>query len=216
LEPLKEHIKSLRKDYDSSELLRENLDDNPIVQFEHWLSHAYVNGVNEPIAMTLSTCGPDHRPSSRVVLMRGFDDCGFRWYTNYNSRKAAELEANPFASLNFYWYTLDRQVRIDGKVEKLDAASSDEYFQTRPRESQLGAWASQQSSPLENREELLQRIEDLGRQYEGKEIPRPPFWGGYCLTPDYFEFWQGRTSRLHDRFCYRLESGKWEINRLYP
>jgi pyridoxamine 5'-phosphate oxidase len=167
--------------------------------------------------MTLATCTPDGKPAARIVLLRGFDENGFLFYTNYNSRKGEELLHNPYAALVFYWEPLSRQVRIVGRVEKASDHESDVYFRQRPRGSQVGAWASPQSDVLASREELEGRVADLERQFAGAEfLPRPPFWGGFRVIAHCIEFWQGRPNRLHDRLCYRLESGQWTIERLAP
>jgi len=166
--------------------------------------------------MTLATATPDGRPSVRVVLLKGFDERGFVFYTNYRGRKGRELEANPCCSLLFYWGELERQVRVEGRASQLPGEESDAYFKSRPRGSQLGAWASEQSRPISERNELEERLRELEAEYEGREVPRPPFWGGYRVEPETFEFWQGRENRLHDRLLYRRSNGNWRITRLQP
>jgi pyridoxamine 5'-phosphate oxidase len=167
-------------------------------------------------AMTLSTVDADCRPSSRVVLLRGFDTSGFTFFTNYESKKGHDLAANPNAVLHFFWPELERQVNIRGSAAKISHEESEAYFKSRPVESRIGAWASNQSSVLESRDELEKRVEELRAKFGGDDIPLPPFWGGFRVTPDRFEFWQGRSSRLHDRICYELKENNWEISRLSP
>lgn len=174
------------------------------------------SGIEEVNAMTLCTVAANGRPQGRIVLLKNYDDSGFVFYTNYESNKAAELTATPFASLVFFWKELERQVRITGSIEKVPVIDSETYFHSRPAASQLGAVASPQSRPIENRQVLESKMEALKDEFEGKEIPRPEHWGGYIIKPDYFEFWQGRSSRLHDRITYKLESGNWTIQRLAP
>jgi pyridoxamine 5'-phosphate oxidase len=198
--------------------LNENAaDPNPIEQFRKWFDEARATGMILPEAMTLATATADGKPSARVVLLKQFDEDGFVFYTNYRSAKARELDANPFASLVFYWSQLDYQVRIDGSVTRTPATESDEYFQTRPRESQIGALASPQSEVVPSREFLEQRFAELERQYHDRTIERPAHWGGYRLKPDRIEFWKNRPGRLHDRLLYeRLPDGSWTIKRLAP
>jgi pyridoxamine 5'-phosphate oxidase len=188
----------------------------PLEQFSQWLSEAIAAKVPEPNAMTLATVGADGRPSTRVVLIKGFDPRGLVWYTNYRSRKGRELSGNPHAALQFHWVELERVVRIEGRVEFSDAAEADAYYASRPLASRIGAWASEQSEVLNSRAELVKRTAEMGLRH-GLHPPRPPHWGGYRLIPDYWEFWQGRRSRLHDRIRYRLlESGRWARERLSP
>ncbi len=190
---------------------------DPFAQFEQWMQQALNSELPEPTAMTLATATPDGRPSARIVLLKGFDASGFVFYTNYESRKGIELEQNPQATLLFFWPELERQVRIEGRVERISAEESTAYFQSRPKESQLGAWASPQSRVIAGREVVEQRYQELSAQFKHDEtLPLPPFWGGYRLVPTYFEFWQGRPSRLHDRICYTLNQGNWTIARLAP
>ena len=207
---------SLRKEYTSAGLDRADLDPDPIVQFHGWFEKVVDADLHEPNAMTLATATRDGRPSARVVLLKGYDERGFVFYTNYEGRKAGELEANPTCALLFYWGALERQVRIEGRASRLSGEESDAYFSSRPRGSRLGAWASQQSLPVEDRSVLEQRVRELEAEYEGREIPRPPFWGGYRVEPEVIEFWQGRESRLHDRLVYHRYRGGWEIERLQP
>ena len=166
--------------------------------------------------MTLATATPDGRPSARVVLLKGFDERGFVFYTNYEGRKGEELEENPYCALVFYWAELERQVRVEGRVSRVPKRESDEYFGSRPRGSRLGAWASEQSRPVGGREVLEERLRVLEAEYEAREVPRPPFWGGYRVEPEVIEFWQGRENRLHDRLVYRRSGGGWGRERLQP
>lgn len=187
----------------------------PVEQFTHWFAEALEAGVPEPNAMTLATVGADMRPAARIVLLKGFDERGFVFYTNYESRKGRELVQHPHASLLFFWQMLERQVRIEGTIEKTSAAESDEYFHSRPLGSRIGAWVSRQSQPV-TRQELEARTAELTASL-GEKPPRPPHWGGYRLVPDYVEFWQGRPSRLHDRLAYRRQDdGTWALQRLSP
>ena len=190
---------------------------DPFKQFETWFREAETAVPILPNAMTLATSTADGVPSARVVLLKGFDENGFVFYTNYRSQKGRELEANPVASLCFYWAELSRQVRITGKVTRTSRSESDAYFHTRPIDSQLGAWASNQSEVISSRERLEHRMSEVVDEYKDKRIPLPEQWGGYCVAPYVFEFWQNRESRLHDRLRYRLTTdGKWVIERLAP
>lgn len=189
---------------------------DPISQFSVWMNDAIESNLLEPNAMILSTANKNGIPSARTVLLKGFDEKGFVFFTNYMSAKAKDLGENPNTALLFLWLELERQIRITGKVEKLSNEESEKYFSSRPRESQLGAWASKQSSVIANRKVLEEQYEDMKRKFDGKEIPLPPFWGGYRVNPQRIEFWQGRESRLHDRICYTLDAGKWKIERLSP
>jgi pyridoxamine 5'-phosphate oxidase len=191
--------------------------DHPFPLFQSWLEEAVNAGMLDPTAMTLGTLAEGNQPSLRTVLLKGFDGKGFVFYTHYNSRKAREIRKNPAASLLFYWPILARQVRIDGKVSPVPARESDDYFETRPRGSQLAAWACPQSSPVPNRGYLEQQMRVFGEKFGGKEVPRPPHWGGYRLVAQSFEFWSGRPNRLHDRLYYRKKSkGGWVRTRLAP
>jgi len=202
----------------SLETLDEKLvDRDPIKQFQAWFDDAIAAKLPLPEAMNLATATPEGRPSSRVVLLKQVDQKGFVFFTNYHSAKAQQLESNPYAALVFYWPQLDRQVRIEGKVERTSVAESAEYFQTRPRESQIGAWASPQSSVIAGREVLEERARELEEYYRDREIECPGHWGGYRLRPDRIEFWKSRVGRLHDRILYELMSdGEWAIKRLAP
>ena len=189
---------------------------DPIELFEAWFDHAGSNGIAMPEAVALATATPDGRPSVRMVLLKGVDAGGFVFFTNYGSRKAAELDANPRAALCFHWTELERQVRVNGSVTRISPAESDSYFQSRPRGSRLGAWASKQSTPLAAREELEARVREVEERFGDGHVPLPPFWGGYRLEPDTIEFWQGHEDRLHDRLVYHRAGSSWRTERLYP
>jgi len=208
-------IADLRKDYTRASLTEQDVDADPIVQFSTWFREALNAEVPEANAMSVSTVGADGRPSSRILLIKDIDARGFTWFTNYASRKGRDLEAHPFAALLFYWIPLERQVRIEGRVERVPAEESDRYFYSRPVGSQIGAIASAQSQPIAARALLEKRIEEVTRQYGDKPV-RPDHWGGYRLVPDRMEFWQGRPSRLHDRILYTREDGGWVRSRLQP
>jgi pyridoxamine 5'-phosphate oxidase len=210
-------IAERRKDYSLFNLREDEVDPDAIRQFERWFDKATKAGVPEPDAMTLATATPDGRPSARIVLLRGLDDRGFGFFTNYDSRKGRELDANPFAALVFFWQEIERQVRVEGRVQRLSADESDHYFQSRPASSRIGAWASPQSEVIKSRESLENRCRELEKGFEDGAIPRPSNWGGFRLVPETIEFWQGRPSRLHDRLRYtRHAQSKWLIERLAP
>lgn len=210
-----QHIANLRKSYERDELDEQQSAPEPHRQFELWLQQAIDAKIDEPNAMTLATVGAQGRPSTRVVLIKGFDARGVVWYTNYDSRKGQELAGNPHAALQFHWVALERVVRIEGRVEKVSEADSDAYFQSRPLDSRIGAWASPQSQVISTRAVLVAQAARYAAQF-ALSPPRPPHWGGYRLVPDGWEFWQGRKSRLHDRLRYRLDQGQWVRERLAP
>jgi len=211
-----ERVADLRKDYGQARLDEGDVADDPIVQFTRWFEEALKAEVNEPNAMSVATVGADGRPTSRIVLVKQFDERGFTWYTNYASQKGKQLESKPFAALLFFWSELERQVRIEGRVERTSVDESDKYFNSRPLKSRLSAIASEQSEPIANRAALEQHYEEVARQY-GEAPPRPQHWGGFRLVPERIEFWQGRRSRFHDRIVYtRQEDGSWTRQRLQP
>jgi pyridoxamine 5'-phosphate oxidase len=202
---------------DLPQLREVDMDADPLRQFQTWFAQVLDANLPQPYGMTLATAAADGTPSARMVLLRGLDERGFVFFTNYDSRKGQELAANPRAALVFYWPQLDRQVRIEGQVEVLAAEESDRYFATRPRESQLSAWASPQSEVIASRKVLERRMEEVQAQFAGGAVPRPPRWGGYRVVPTVIEFWQGRPGRLHDRLCYqRRPDGSWRLQRLAP
>lgn len=210
-------IADLRIEYSSQTLLEDSVAAGPIAQFQTWWDQVIATEISEPNAMTLATASADGFPSARIVLLKGFDEEGFVFYTNYNSYKANQLDENPKACLVFFWKELERQVRISGIVTRVTEEESDIYFHSRPVGSRIGAWASPQSQSIENREWLEQVFEKKKEEFRQGEIPRPPHWGGYRLKPVIVEFWQGRFSRLHDRIQYTLdENGAWKIERLAP
>jgi pyridoxamine 5'-phosphate oxidase len=210
-------IADLRREYTLAGLNETDVDADPIRQFGAWFEQALSAQLPEPNAMTLATVGADGRPSARIVLLKGFDAAGFVFHTNYESRKGKELVAYPFAALVFFWPELERQVRIEGKVERLPVADSDAYFASRPLGSRLSAWASRQSETVADRTTLEHELEDTAQRFKDGDVPRPPFWGGLRLQPDAIEFWQGGSNRLHDRLRYRLISGgAWRVERLSP
>ncbi|MDZ8134626.1 MAG: pyridoxamine 5'-phosphate oxidase [Nostoc sp. DedQUE04] len=210
-------VAGLRKDYTLEGLSELEVELNPFIQFKKWFDQALAAQLPEPNAMTIATATPDGKPSARMVLLKDFDERGFTFFTNYNSHKGQELAENPQAALVFWWAELERQVRISGYVEKVSETESDQYFHSRPANSRLGAWVSNQSEVIESREVLERRLQEFQSKYENQEIFRPSHWGGLRVIPTEIEFWQGRPSRLHDRLLYsRLDNGTWKIERLSP
>jgi len=209
------NIADLRKSYEKAELSEDASAADPLKQFERWLNEAIHSEVPEPNAMTVATVASNMRPSTRVVLIKGYDERGIVWYTNYDSRKGKELAGNPFAALQFHWVELERVVRIEGRMEKISDAESDAYFHSRPLDSRIGAWASPQSQVIDGRTVLVTNAAKYAAQFM-LNPPRPPHWGGYRLVPDEWQFWQGRRSRLHDRLRYRINEGDWLRERLAP
>lgn len=211
------NIADLRKDYTLQDLNERDIEKNPFIQFRFWFDQAVAAQLPEPNAMTLATSTLDGKPAARMVLLKNFDERGFVLFTNYNSHKGKEITANPHAALVFWWAELERQVRIAGTVEKISDEESDGYFEVRPHNSRLGAWASNQSEIIASREVLEAQLQAFQDKYENQEVPRPPHWGGFRIIPQEIEFWQGRSSRLHDRLLYtRLNDGGWKIERLSP
>ncbi len=212
---LNEYTKNLRRDFQKTSFDEKDADNNPFKQFENWFAEAVKSEATEPNGMVLSTVTKKGRPSSRIVLLRGLDNHGFNFFTNYNSRKGKELKENPYACLLFFWPELERQIRIEGKIEIAPKEISDEYFALRPRQSRIGACASPQSKVLKSRAELEKLVDSINAKYS-ENVPRPKNWGGYTLKANYYEFWQGRQSRLHDRISYTLKNKKWLKQRLAP
>lgn len=210
-------LSDFRKEYSAKGLRRDDLDADPVRQFAKWFQQATELGVHEPNAMTLATVDPSGRPFQRTVLLKVFDASGFVFFTNYSSRKARHLEENPQACALFPWITLERQVIVQGRAEKISTVESLKYFSSRPRESQIGAWVSNQSEVITSRKVLLQKLDEIRRKFSQGEIPLPSFWGGYRIVPESIEFWQGGPARLHDRFLYRRDAADaWNIERLAP
>jgi len=210
-------MKDLRTEYRKSTLDSQSVDKDPVVQFDRWFTEAVKATIAEPNAMNLATISEDGRPSSRIVLLKGVAGGKFMFYTNYQSQKGKELEKNPACALNFFWPDLERQIRIEGVAQRLDAATSENYFQSRPRASQVSAWASPQSSLIRDRSILEERVKEIEKRFEGKDVlPKPHQWGGYGVEPFEIEFWQGRLNRLHDRIVYTRIEGEWRINRVAP
>jgi pyridoxamine 5'-phosphate oxidase len=216
MDELKAYINKLREDFSHGSLDEKDCDPDPAQQFSLWLQQAVSSRIGEVQAMNLATVSAEGRPSSRIVYLREFENNNYWFYTNYNSKKVRELEKNPHASLTFFWKELERQVRIEGTVSKATAEQSDRYFDARPFDSKIGAWASSQSGNLKSRAELEKKVEELKLKYTPENIRRPDFWGGLILKADYYEFWQGRKSRLHDRISYQPDKNGWRIARLSP
>jgi pyridoxamine 5'-phosphate oxidase len=209
-------LAQIRKEYSLHSLDEKSISSSPFKQFEKWFNEALSAKVLEPNAMNLATVTENNRPTSRIVLLKGFNEEGFSFYTNYQSSKGKQLEQVPYAALTFFWPELERQVRIEGAIERVATDQSDEYFKSRPRESQIGAWASPQSSVIASRNIIEERYKNVEKKFEGKSLERPNQWGGYLVKPFLIEFWQGRPSRLHDRIQFTLIDGVWKINRLAP
>ena len=210
-------IADIRKDYQLQSLLESDIEKNPIDQFSTWWNQAIESQIDEVNAMTLATVDANHKPSARIVLLKEFDENGFVFFTNYNSKKGLDMLNNKNVALVFFWKELERQVRIEGTVEKVSEGISDAYFNSRPEMSRIGAWASPQSTVIHSREILETNFQMYQTEFEKKEINRPPHWGGYIVKPELIEFWQGRSSRLHDRMVYEKDGGnEWRINRLAP
>jgi pyridoxamine 5'-phosphate oxidase len=209
-------LTTLREDYTTDGLVEADLEADPFDMFDRWLRQALAAGVREPNAMVVATVGADARPSARSVLLKKVSDRGFCFYTNHESRKGVELAADPHCALLFPWYELHRQVRVEGSAERLPRGDAEGYFATRPREAQLGAWASAQSRLVASREELQQAYDDAAARFDGQPVPCPPYWGGWVVVPDTFEFWQGRQGRMHDRLVYRRAGDDWRVERLAP
>jgi pyridoxamine 5'-phosphate oxidase len=210
------NVSDLRRDYSLQELSEDAVAADPFAQFANWFDEYLASQPNEPSAFVLSTVGSEGDPTSRVVLLKGFDEHGLVFFTNYTSKKARDIAHESRVAMTFFWPELERQIHVRGVAEKTSREESETYFASRPDASKLGAWASKQSSELADRSELEEEFETLKKRFEGSEIPCPEFWGGFRIVPSRFEFWQGRRSRLHDRICYKLENGKWRIFRLYP
>jgi pyridoxamine 5'-phosphate oxidase len=210
-------IAGIRKVYLLQSLLEKDVDAHPVKQFENWWQQVIESEIEEPNAMTLATCTASGKPSARIVLLKGVQENGFVFFTNYMSRKGREIESNPYVSLLFYWKELERQVSIEGHLQRISEADSDDYFSKRPLESRIGAWSSPQSEVINDRNILYQNVADYTKKFDPGNIPRPPFWGGYIVKPTIIEFWQGRPARLHDRLQYSItEDGSWKIERLAP
>lgn len=213
------NIADLRKDYNKSELLETDVATNPLVQFKQWFQIAMDSNILEPTAMQIATVSSSGQPSMRTVLLKGINEQGIIFYTNYNSRKGQELANNNKIAVHFFWDVLEKQVRMEGIAERISEQASDQYFNSRPKGSRIGAWASPQSSVIDDRAVLRQNVDQLNQQYQHTDqVPRPPHWGGYVVKAHYFEFWQGRSSRLHDRICYtyQIQNNSWQIQRLAP
>lgn len=213
---IREYINSIRKDYQRNELSEQSVPATPFDLFSRWFEEAIKQEVKDVNAMTIATVSAQNKPSARVVLLRGYDEQGFVFFTNYSSHKGKDISHNPNVSLSFFWPDLEKQIRIEGVASKVSEEISEEYFRSRPRESQLGAWASAQSEIIDSRETLIRKLEELDEKYKNAPVPRPDNWGGYLIAPEKFEFWQGRVSRLHDRIVYFKQQDTWKICRVSP
>ncbi|MHB1921142.1 MAG: pyridoxamine 5'-phosphate oxidase [Chitinophagaceae bacterium] len=210
-------VAEIRREYLGAPLEETQVSADPMTQFEKWFQEVLNSQIEDANAMTLATVGMDGKPSARILLLKGISESGFSFFTNYSSRKGEELAHHPFGALVFYWKELNRQVRVEGEIEQIPPAESDQYFQSRPRESQISSWASPQSKVLDNRKTLIESLEKVKQRFASGSLPRPSFWGGYLLNPSRVEFWQGRPHRLHDRIEYKKsEEGVWQVYRLAP
>lgn len=216
LEEVRNYINTVRRDFASKPLSRKDLDENPMEQFATWMEEAVNSQILDPYAMCLSTVNAGGRPSSRIVYWRDVSENGFVFYTNYNSRKGIEMAVNPNVALNFHWSELNRQIRIEGFIKKVPVEMSDTYWNTRPRESRIGAWASSQSAIVNDADQLTQAVNGLEEKFKDMDVPRPTYWGGYVVIPQRLEFWQGRPNRMHDRFVYIKNGESWTMEQLSP
>lgn len=216
IEEVSNYLSKIRHEFTSQELNESAAGDNPLELYAKWLEEAVGSQILDPKAMVISTVDSENKPSSRVVYNRGMNEEGIRFYTNYSSKKGNDLETNPHICANVFWSEMERQIRIQGVVTKLSSVESDAYFAERPRESQIGAWASSQSELVKDREELMRLTDEYRKKFEGGEVTRPPHWGGYFITVNYFEFWQGRPARLHDRIVFEKENDSWKKYRVAP
>jgi pyridoxamine 5'-phosphate oxidase len=216
IEEVSNYLNKIRHEFTSQALNQDAVGDSPIEFYAKWLEEAVGAQILDPKAMVISTVSKDGKPTSRVVYNRGITDTGFKFYTNYLSKKGHDLAVNPHISVNVFWPEMERQIRMEGIVTKLSTEESDEYFADRPRDSQIGAWASAQSESVVGREELIQLVKEYNEKFEGIDVPRPAHWGGYFIEANYFEFWQGRPARLHDRIVLQLTNGKWNKHRVAP
>jgi pyridoxamine 5'-phosphate oxidase len=218
MEEINKHIRTVRKDYWGDTLDVKTVATNPLEQFERWMGEVLSQDVPDANAMTIATVSKNGQPSARIVLLKDFSEKGFVFFTNYNSQKGQEIEHNPKAALLFFWPKLMRQVKIEGVLEKISPVESENYFKTRPEGNKISAWVSQQSAEIDSKEELELNFKQLEKKYKGQDIPYPEYWGGFCLRPKVYEFWQGQANRLHDRIRYELECEecKWKIKRLAP
>lgn len=215
-EVFRSYLNTVRREFADKELTLESVGSDPFILFEKWFDEAVGAEALDPNAMDIATVNAEGRPSVRIVYMRDISSKGLVFYTNFKSKKALDLAQNPFISANFFWVELDRQIRFSGKIVKVSSSLSDDYFSNRPRESQIGAWASNQSNPIESRDVLLNRFKEIEEKYKDKDVPRPPYWGGFLLQPEEIEFWQGRPMRLHDRIVFYKEQNEWLKKRLAP
>lgn len=216
LEEVRNYINTVRRDFSSKSLSKPDLNENPMEQFATWMEEAVSAQILDPYAMCLSTVNAAGKPSSRIVYWRDVTENGFVLYTNYNSRKGIEMAANPHVALNFHWTELNRQIRIEGFVKKVPVEMSDAYWNTRPRESRIGAWASSQSAIVNDADQLAKAVKELEEKFKDADVPRPTYWGGYVVIPERIEFWQGRPNRMHDRFVYLKNGDSWIMEQLSP